>query len=348
MAADKDIMDALGLCGFISGKKQESRLLNILSMILKLQTNPPIALSFSEIYEQIEREDPSASLTKAWVHKVLKALIDVRLIRVDNPAAHRKRYIADANTVMAGLEKIKSHRVKELEVEIQTTRETLEKVNALECGRLAQEFVKKITGQQQVVSSRVVRGVEELHRVLRYNMLDIAKRGDIIRATLLWVGPWIDSTTRERLLRFFEAAERGVEVRYLVSSDFFKLEDDKIKKANLAGLMDLFQKANEMRARGKKFDARFYFGPKTYNQISLNRDCMALVITENPVTATYITKQFNPDLIDNAVKSFDKDWKQSKSAFELTQEDMAAIGIIPGGIMSRLVNSKSEEGQNND
>jgi hypothetical protein len=343
MPTNKDLVEALDLCGFASGEKRESRLLNILSVILKLQMRPPIALAFSEIYQQIEKEDPSITLTKAWVHKVLKALIDAQLIRVDNPTAHRKRYIADVNTVMAGLEQVKNQRVKQLEAQAQETHETLKKVNALDCGILAQEFVKSITGQQQEISSRVVRGVDDLHRVLRYNILDVAKKGDVVRATLLWAGPWIDSTAKERILRFFDAAERGVEVRYLITADVFRLEDDEAIKTNLERLVGLFQKGIEMRARGKKFDARFYLGPKTYNQVSLNRNSMALIITENPVTATWITKQFNPDLINNAVKSFDRDWKRSKSVFDLSPQDMAAMGIVPGGVMSQLVNPKSEE-----
>jgi len=343
MVDNNEISDALNLCGFPSGDKRESRLLNILSAILKLQTNPPIPLSFSQIYEEIEKEDPSTRLTKAWIHKVLKALIDAQLIRVDNPAAHRKRYIADVNTVMAGLEQIKSQRVKQLESQIQETQDTLEDVNSLDCGKLAQEFVKKITGQHQEISSRVVRGVDALHRVLRYNMLDIAEKGDVIRATLLWAGPWVDATARERLLRFFEAAERGVDIRYLVTVDVFRMEDDEARKRNLAGLVDMFQALVEMRSRGKKFDTRIHLGPKTYNQITLNRDSMALIITENPVTATWITRRFNPDLIDNAVKSFDREWKQAQSVFDRTQVGMIRRGLGPGGIRSGIVKPKRKE-----
>ncbi len=343
MLKNNEFTKALSLCGFLSGEKQESRLLNALRVILTLQMDPPIPLTFSQIYEEIEKEDPSTRLTKAWIHKVLKALIDAQLIRVDNPAAHRKRYIADVNTVMAGLEQIKSQRVKQLETQSQETHETLEEVSTLDCGKLAQDFVKDITGRQQEISSRVVRGVDALHRVLRYNMLDLAKKGDVIRATLLWAGPWIDSTAGERILRFFEAAERGVEIRYLITAEIFRLENEQEKRTNLQAMVGLFQKLIEMRARGKKFDARFYLGPKTYNQISLNRESMALIITENPVTATWITKRFNPDLIDNAVRSFDRDWKKAKSVFDLTPEEMAAMGGVPGGVMSQLVNSKSKE-----
>lgn len=343
MKSSDSFADALELCGFTSGEKRESRLLNVLDVILRLQMNPPIPLTFSEIYEEVEKESAGVKLTKAWIHKVLKSLIDIQLIRVDNPAAHRKRYIADVNTIMAGLEQIKSQRVKELEEQRENIDGMLERVHSLECGSLAQEFVKSITGNQQEISSRVVRGVEHLHRVLKYNMLDAAEKGDIVRATLLWVGPWIDRAAKERLLRFFEAAERGVEVRYLVTTDVFRIEGDERSKANLEALVGMFQKLVEMRARGKKFDARFYFGPKTYNQISLNTECMALVITENPVTATYVTKQFNPDLINNAVKSFDRDWKKSKSIFDLSAEEMAAMGMIPGGVMSKLINPKRKE-----
>jgi Fe2+ or Zn2+ uptake regulation protein len=343
MPKKDEFLDALALLGFASKEKGESRILSTLNVIMKLQMNTPVPLTFSEIYKEIEKEDTSASLSKAWIHKVLKALIEAQLIRVDNPTAHRKRYIADVNTVMAGLEQIKSQRVKQLETQIQRAGDALEEVNALNCGRLAQDFVRSTTGQQQEISSRVVRGVDELHRILRYNMLNMAKEGDVIRATLLWAGPWIDSTAGERLLRFFDAAERGVEIRYLATPEIFSLENDEDARANLKSLMGLFQKLIEMKSRGKKFDARFYIGPKTYNQISLNTESMALIITENPVTATWFTRRFNPDLIDNAVKSFDRDWAKSKSVFDLSSQDMGAMGIIPGGVMSQLVNSKSKK-----
>ena len=53
-------------------------------------------------------------------------------------------------------------------------------------------------------------------------------------------------------------------------------------------------------------------------------------------------------MIDNAVKSFDRDWKKAKSVFDLSQEDRVMLGMVPGGIMSELVNPKSKDRQNND
>ena len=167
MSKKMDVMTALELCGFTSGDRQESRLMNLLSTILKLQSDPPVPLSFGEIYEQLLRDEPKSTLTKAWVHRVLKSLVEVKLIRLESPTSHRKRYIADVNTVMAGLEQLKSKRINELEEQRAEISDTLDIINGLECGVLAQEFVKRITGTQQKVSSRTLRGVDELHRVLK-------------------------------------------------------------------------------------------------------------------------------------------------------------------------------------
>ena len=341
---DEELAENLGLCGFMTGERQESRLMNILAVILRLQEFPPIPLTFAEIYEQFLKEEPSTKLTKAWVHRVLKSLVDSQLIRVENPKSHRKRYIADVNTIVTGLERLKSTKVVDLETRGKEIDEELTKVTALDCGYLSKELVEAVTGRQEELSSRIVRGVEELHRVLRYNMLDNAGRGDIIRATALWMGPFIDNDVVTRTMRFAEAAERGADIRYLISIDFFNLERDKGVRFQLKEGLQMLEDLGELRNRGKKFDIRLYAGPNTYNQISFNRESMALVITENPMTATWISRRFNPDLIDNAVKTFDKDWKMSESFFDLTVEDiLKRIGVAPEELIRLLMSNEEED-----
>lgn len=340
MSVDKQLTEILEICGFITGGKQESRLMSILAVILKLQEDPPIPLAFANIYEQIQIDNPSTKLTKAWVHRVLKTLIETQLVRVDNPTAHRKKYIADVNTIMAGFEQIKSKKIETLEVKHSEIEKEIVEVTALDCSHLSKEFVKSVTGRQEEISSRIVRGVEELHRVLRFNMLEKAGEGDIIRATLLWAGPFLDEASGSRVSNYFEATERGAEVRYLVSSDIFKYSEMEETKQGLQGLMGMMEVLVDLRARGNEFDARIYVGPKTYNQVSFNNESMALIITENPVTATWLTRQFNPDLIDNAVKTFDKDWKKAKSILDLTPEDFKAFGVPPEGLIRKVLSTK--------
>lgn len=317
--------------------------MNILEIILKLQQDPPIPLAFADIYEQIQIEDPTTKLSKAWVHRVLKQLIETKLVRVDNPTAHRKKYIADVNTIMAGFEEIKSQKIEELETKHAEIEKELVEISALDCGQLSKEFVEGVTGRQEEVSSRIVRGVDELHRVLRFNMLDKAGKGDIIRATMLWVGPFLDEAISDRVSRYFEAAERGAEIRYLITSDVFNFSEMEETKQGLQRLNGMMQELLDLKARGKEFDGRIYVGPKTYNQISFNNESMALIIAENPVTATWITRQFNPDLIDNAVKTFDKDWKKAKSILTLTPEDYKAFGVPPEGLIRKVLTKDNKK-----
>jgi hypothetical protein len=343
MAKEVDISEALEICGFSTGTGQESRVMNILGTILKLQTDPPIPLSFGDIYEQVQREEPEAKLTKAWVHRVLKTLVDSQLIRIENPAAHRKKYIADVNTVMAGLEQLKADRITELEDRKLEIDKQMEEVTELDCGQLAQQLIMNVTGTHQKISSRIVKGVDELHRVLRYNMLDVAKKGDMIRATLLWVGPFLDPGPLERTQRFVEAAKKGAEIRYMMSTDIFKLEELTDQQYDMKAAIEFVKNLMMLKQQGLKFDVRIYDGPRTYFQVSFNRENMALIITEDPLTATWITRDFNPDLIDNAVKTFDKEWKKAKSLLEMTPKDFAAFGASPDGLITQIF-SKDEQG----
>jgi Fe2+ or Zn2+ uptake regulation protein len=337
-----DVTQALELCGFTTGDRQESRLMILLTVILKLQTDPPIPLTFGEIYEQLLKEEPKGKLTKAWVHRVLKSLVEMQLVRLESPTSRRKRYIADVNTVMAGLEQLKSERIKELEAQKIEIDETLEIVSGLECGELAQQFVKNVTGTQQKISSRIVRGVDELHRVLKYNMLDIAKKGDTIRATMLWFGPFLDFGILDRTLKFLEAAKRGADVRYLMSTDVFTIDELGKFESDFERASGLLHSMIDLKRKGVKIDFRIYAGPKTYNQVTLNRDNMVLVLAENPVTATWITREFNPDLIDNAVKAFDRDWKKAESFLDLKPEELQSFGVEPGALLSRLFSRKNK------
>ena len=336
----KKLAEEFELCGFSVGENQDSRLMSVLESILKLQTEESTPLAFIEIYNQIQKDDPNTKLSKAWIHRVLKQLIETGLLRVDNPAARRKKYIADVNSIMNGFEKLKGKKIEELEEEKKRVQQKLDTITAIDCGHLSKEFVKGITGRQEEISSRIVRGVDELHRVLRFNMLEKAGEGDIIRATLLWAGPFLNETTKERMQRFIEAAERGAEVRYIVSTDAFQV----IEKSELGGLLTSFQEMVksilELKTKGKLFDARLYSGPKTYNQVSFNDESMALIIAENPVTATWITREFNPDLIDNARITFDKEWERAQSVLNLTAEDFKALGIAPEGLIRKILPSK--------
>jgi hypothetical protein len=343
MPTEDEMAEEMERCGLSLRGSQGSRLVSVLRSILRIQQDPPIALEFGRIYEQVMKDDPTSGLTKAWVHRVLKRLVGMQLVRLENPDSRRKRYIADVNTMMAGLEGIKSNKMERIEKDLAALRGEAEAVSRVDCGDLARHFVEGVMGREQRISSRVVRGKEELHRVVRYNMLDVAKEGDIIRATVLWLGPFMDAEVRDRTARFVNAARRGAQVRYLVTKSIFNMEQALDAKLNMDAIAQFTGQIQELRKHGVRFDVRVFAGEKTYNQIAFNNDNLVLIIAENPVTATWITRDFNPDLIDNAVSAFDKSWDSAVSFLDMTLNDLKSFGVAPGGPISRIVGQTKEE-----
>ncbi|MHA1615083.1 MAG: hypothetical protein ACTSYJ_09580, partial [Candidatus Thorarchaeota archaeon] len=65
ISIDEELAESLKLCGFLIGQPQESKSMNILNVILRLQDIPPVPLHFAEIYEQFLKENPSTTVTKA-------------------------------------------------------------------------------------------------------------------------------------------------------------------------------------------------------------------------------------------------------------------------------------------
>ncbi|MFW9847215.1 MAG: hypothetical protein ACFFD6_10730, partial [Candidatus Thorarchaeota archaeon] len=305
---EEDLREALENLGLNVGTaEEESRTIGVLRSILKSQGDPPSAQTFAEIYDSLLKEIPDRKFSKAWVHRVLKPMVDIGLVRSEGQSAYRRRYVVDVNTIMTGLERLKTTRISQIDEELEALNLDRKQVTLLDCGVAAQRLVRALTGKDQAPTTRIVRGVDELDRVLRYNITDVAKKGDVIRATVLWLTPLLKGG-EDRMMKFIDAAMRGADVRYLVTLDLFSAGDLVERDMDPQKLGELTQGIKRMREAGVKFDVRVFAAGKTYSQVSLNTKSTVLVITENPLTATWLTREFNPDLIDNAVASFDKNW----------------------------------------
>jgi hypothetical protein len=237
---------------------------------------------------------------------------------------------------MTGLEQLKTNRIGEIDKQMSTLQTDLDDIIKLDCGILAQQLVTALTGKKQTPTTRIVRGVDELDTVLKYNITSVAKKGDVIRATVLWITPLLKGG-EDRMMKFIDAAKNGAEVRYLVTIDILGAQEMVDRDMDSKKMKGIVQGIYKMREAGLKFDVRVFPGMRTYSQVSLNNQSTALVITENPLTATWFTREFNPDLIDNAVVSFDNHWESAKSLFELTKEDFAAMGAGGGPLAKMLL-----------
>ena len=326
---DEKTNAALKSLGLVVGSSVDSRTLNLLGAVLRMQKDPPVPLSFNKIYESMMNDNPGSTLTKAWVQRVLKSLVDNSLIRVESEHAYRKMYLADVSTVMAGLEKIKSETIQKLNSQTSVLTQQLDFVTSMECGSLAEKLVEGLTGDRQKLNSIFIKGMDEFYRVTNSTIFEPAKEGDIIRCSVMTFTPYLQGAT-ERVDRIFVAAARGVEVHYSVAIKSL-IQDGSIRSEitpkALAGTIGTFI---DCRKEGLPVDIRFNDGPKnTYQFMSLNNDSMAFLISDNPMTAAWITREFNPDLIDSAIANFDSQWEKSMSLMDLSPEYLKKTGISP-------------------
>jgi DNA-binding MarR family transcriptional regulator len=344
----EDIVEDLAIIGLKIGKGQESRYLTVLRAVLNAYDRIEEAVSFGDIYDSLIIES-EIQVTKAWVHRILKNLVEMGLIRQDIPDATRKKYIANVDTIVTGLEKLKEESREEIDGEIARLSNKMDLVKTVDCGEIAQKFVEYLTGKQQQLLSRFVRGTEELHRVLENNIHGPAGPGDIIRSTMSWQGSWLRDSEK-RLAKYFDSARRGADVRWLVDVRVF-LSQEFSDAIPLDYAVKMFQEFIKLEKEGKKFEMRLYEGGTTYNQSSLNNEHLALIITESPATATFVTREFNKDLIDDVIKNFDEHWKTGTSFLSASPEDFQRLGLsknpLMGKIMSKLKQSIQDVDQGN-
>ncbi|MGY5875060.1 MAG: hypothetical protein RTU30_04895 [Candidatus Thorarchaeota archaeon] len=336
MSIGRDLASKLSLLGLKTGITQDSRTINVLSVILRTLDKTSQSLAFREIYDALLEDQPDTKLTDAWVHRVIKTLVEVKLLRVESEQAYRKRYYTDLSTITSGLEFIKSQSIEKVREKKEDLDHELEGLNDVDCGIIAEGLVEEVTGLKQKLSSRFIRGLDEFHRVTDFSLYQVAQEGDIIRNCMLWVAPFMTADALDRLSRIFTAASRGVEVRYFITQDILK-QDGAIGKAFEASEIQQFLvQFLKLRKEGKNIDFRVYTGPRnTYQFASLNIDRIAFFLTYDPITAVYFTHDFNPELINNSIDTFDKYWENAPSLFDfvLKSQDQTAdflTGVVSG------------------
>ncbi|MGY5875059.1 MAG: hypothetical protein RTU30_04890 [Candidatus Thorarchaeota archaeon] len=306
ISLDREALDRLSLLGL------QSRALSVLTIILKSQIASSEPLTSSAIHDAIKKEGTGSDLTKAWIHRVLKSLVEMRLIRIEDEQAYRKRYTTDLETITNGFEFLKAKSIEDIKKEQAQMEEKQEVITSCDCSTIAETLVGGITGQKIQLSSRFIRGLDEFYRVSDNSIFAVAQDKDIIRNSLLWLSPFVTRAS-DRIQKMVSAIENGTEIRYLVARNIFE-------QGNLIGEAVGVKKLQESLGvltsiyREGKIDVRIYDGPKNaYNFTSLNEDRIAFILTQEPLTAIYFTKEFNPDLILNSIESFDKLWAAAPS-----------------------------------
>ena len=313
MTSNQEISEQLANIGL----HQDSRALNVLRVMLQLIEENQEAVTTTEIHDAIKKIETQSDVSKTWIHKVIKSLVEMKLVRLESEHSYQKRYITNLGTIVSGLEFLKSQTIEDIEDHQESFDLKLKQVNACDCQEIAETLFESVTGSKQKMVSRFIRGLPEFHRVTNYSIYEVAQEGDIIRNCMLWIEPFTTGDMMERLERLFVVAQKGVEVRYFVTEDIVASDSFLVNAIDPSVMKKFISNVAMAEKSGIKLEFRVYKGPKnTYQFASLNKDRITFFLTQEPLTAVYFTSEFNPDLIENSVSEFDKYWKNAPNLFE--------------------------------
>ena len=168
-------------------------------------------------------------------------------------------------------------------------------------------------------------------------------KGDLIRASITFLGPLMENVP-ERWKKNFEAVERGAEVRYSIPHTALKLDD--LLKSNIPQdwMMNTLKQIIEYKKRGLKIEIRVNAGSlKEYQFVGLNDESLAFIITEEPLNAAWVTKNFNPDLIKNVISTFDRNWDNCVSLLDISPDILQKLGASEESYLASLIEKSKEK-----
>ncbi len=325
----------LRMLGLEISEDRRSRSMFILRTLLVIQLDSPEPLSFAQIYDAVNDVEEGLSYSKAWVHRLLKELVDKDLVKTTSNSASRRMYVCDINTLMTGIKKIKADTIEDLTNQMEESQATIDLLESLDSNDLAQQVFAQLTGKFDTPSSRFLTGIDELHHVTDETIYSAAKEGDIIRCSVFDVNSFINGVNN-RIGRIITTPALGAEIRYAVTSEVFQMDPETTALVPEDWLLSFTKGILQMQGRGLDFRI---VKPKIrgYQFVSLNKEIMALMISHNPVTAAWVTRKFNANLIDNVISSFDRDWEEAIPIDQIKPEDFKTLGVDSDSYMVSIL-----------
>ncbi len=275
--------------------------MRILASLLLLQEETGNPTTFDEIYRRLREIEGKHPGKKPLIYRNLTNLEDSGFIEV-NRVGYRNEYWSDFQRIKQTIEDIKKSRVLELEEEKEDLSSIQKALMEIDLNELTTSLIQEMTGSKPEVRPRYAFGTENVYWLIDREIYGKARKGDIIRFVLDWVNPEME-TKLNRQEWGNQLLSKGVEIRTLLQKE--SLMDDGVYKRRAIPY-------REWREKGWKLSVRIRLDTKpSYQFASLNDVGIVLIVAENPLTATWIPRETNPPLVNDAIERFDTDFDNS-------------------------------------
>jgi DNA-binding PadR family transcriptional regulator len=287
---------ALELVGFDPAERR----MVVLRALVKAQRDHETFVTFKDIKDAFSIEEGEKSVSDPLLYRSLASLEKDGFIVVDR-AGYRHRYSSSHKVMRVGLEKAKEIAVKELERRVTQLESEIEELGYLDSGTLASQLVSEMTGRRVRSKAIFVEGLESCFSLIEREICKKANRGDIIRYTTDWMRAEKDQ--EDRIVGILNClGKSGAETRILCRSDE--------RHGFTAKLGAVVQK---LRNQGHNIELRRCIRQDaTYQFVSKSGEGMVLIVAEEPLAGTWISRDVNTMLMDAAIEGFSDDYVKAE------------------------------------
>jgi len=270
----------------------------VLGALLKAQQDPTQFITFEELREQLALDEGSRRGKDPLIYRSLSWLEKEGFIRIDS-SRHKHGYSTSIATIERALDGLVAKKIQELEKELKQTDSEVTQLSEINSDITSSSLINLLAGKRRIEKPVFAQGNENILKLLDDKVYRGLKKGDVVRITLEWLAQ-SDYMNVRRIINAESLIKKGVEFRALDYNRGGKKIREKSREI-----------IAESQKRGNNVGYRIF--PRkdaTYQFVARNREGIMLIVSEDPLSATWLPRSSNPELVDNAIESFDIDFKQ--------------------------------------
>lgn len=268
----------------------------VLGAILKSQKGPTTYVDFETIRAQLAIDEGGRKGKDSLIYRSLSQLEETGFIQVDR-SEHKHGYNSDVGLIHKVFRKAMKEATREIKREIRDIDSKIEVLSKMDIEDIASDMILITAGKHKIERPIFAEGWEDVFQLIDDKIYSHLNKGDLVRFSLEWLNR-PDMITPVRIEKIGSLLENGIIFHGLEHNKIDKQQQDWLKK------FTLFFREKGYKPGFSVFERQ----DATYQFVGRNDEGIVLIVSENPMSATWIPRSANPELIDNAIKTFDEDY----------------------------------------
>lgn len=266
--------------------------------------------TFDELRTKMLEESGSKEIARPLIYRYLKSLEEDNLLFVERDSTPN-RYIVDVATLSRGFNQIVKGKLAGLESRQEKLQQTKTSLSSIDASWFARDLIEMLIEGPFVSGSRSTRGRSQIQDLVVAEIYSRARKGDLLRMTLDWDFKSSSGEEKKRAIGY-SMFSKGVKMRFLLH------DIKRVEGPLLQDRINEYRKIRSNQSIKRLAETRVTFKTtKTYQCISLNRDGIVLIVSEDPYTGVWVPRTANSKLVDDVIDSFDEDFESGIDLLEI-------------------------------